>query len=102
MVINSLKSNKCLNQILSKGVLLIPFALYLVPMNWLEKQDAICLFRNTLDLDCIGCGMTRAFLSVLHFQLEEAYNFNKLVIIVFPLLSYLWIKKTIRIYSNNL
>ena len=34
--------------------------------------------------------MSRAVLSVIHFDFVEAYHYNKLVIVVFPLLCYLW------------
>ena len=92
-VINWLrKTNKPLRQIKSAGILLIPVALYFVPVNWLDSQHSICLFKNIFGYDCYGCGITRAILSALHFQFDNAFQYNKLFVIVFPLLIYIWTK----------
>lgn len=46
--------------------------------------------------ECINCGMTRAFLSVIQLDFQKAIQFNKNIIIVFPLTIviylYSWIK----------
>jgi hypothetical protein len=76
-------------------LLAFPALLYLVPIDWLNQQHTICLFKNIFGRECPGCGITRAVLSVLHFDFENAYHYNKLVIIVFPLLSYIWIRRII-------
>ena len=59
-------------------------------------QDSICLFKNITGSDCYGCGMTRAILSALHFRLDNAFHYNKLFVIVLPLLVYIWTKTFIK------
>ena len=41
-------------------------------------------FKNITGKDCFNCGMTRAFLSIIHGQFEQAINYNWKVIFVFP------------------
>jgi hypothetical protein len=89
MAIN-LSKNEKLGRIKSIMVFIIPFALYFVPIDWVNEQHSICLFKNIFGIECYGCGITRAVLSVIQFDFVNAYHYNKLVIIVFPLLFYLW------------
>lgn len=56
--------------------------LYLIPIKKLNIQ--LCLYKLITGKECFNCGMTRAFLSVLHLNFKEAINFNKNVIIIFP------------------
>ena len=77
---------------------------------YLEKRDHLtlfllvikfipvtCIFNQVTGIYCPACGMTRAFLSILHFDFKAAYQYNPKVIVVFPLTvgAYLcyWIKK---------
>ena len=79
-----------LTRILVAGVML-PLLLMIVPTARLEKYPSICLFKNITGVDCIGCGMTRAISSLLHGNAQMAYRYNRLVVIVFPLLGYSWL-----------
>ena len=58
---------------------------------------SICLFKLITGHNCIGCGMTQAFIYILQGKFINAYNQNHLIIIVFPLITYLWLKY---IYKN--
>jgi hypothetical protein len=86
-----LKNNKIYLKIKIAGILLIPALLFFIPIQWLEKQNSVCIFKLITGKECYGCGMTRAVLSVLHFNFCNAFNFNKLVVIVLPLLIYIWV-----------
>jgi Protein of unknown function (DUF2752) len=44
-----------------------------------------CPFHQLLNLECPGCGATRALAALLHGDLAAAIHFNALVIAVFPL-----------------
>lgn len=81
--------------IITAGLLMVPVVLYFIPLDWLKDQHSICLYKNITGNECIGCGMTRAILSVIHFQFENAFYFNKLIIVVFPLLVYIWSKNVL-------
>jgi len=99
-VVYWLNNSKQLRIIEISGVLLIPVFLFVVPLEWVKEQHSICLYKLLTGHECIGCGMTRAVLSVLHFQFENAFLFNKLVLVIFPLLVYIWFK-TLLILSKN-
>lgn len=58
--------------------------LYSIPINS-EILNNICLIKYFIGKKCWNCGMTRAFLSILHFDFKEAYQFNHNVVVVFPL-----------------
>ena len=64
--------------------LMLLILLYSVPIHS-ELLSKICLIKNLTGKECWNCGMTRAFLSVLHFDFYAAYEFNNKVLIVFPL-----------------
>ena len=76
-------------------LLALPILLYLIPLDWLNKQHTICLFKNIFGIDCYGCGITRAVLSGVKLDFEGAINYNKIVVIVLPLLIYKWLKTMI-------
>ena len=75
--------------------LLLLILLYNIPIDS-QFLENICLIKYITGKTCWNCGMTRAFLSVLHFNFSAAYMFNHNVIIVFPLTIgiylYSWIK----------
>lgn len=62
-------------------VLTLMVAVYFViilPLMYYFKIP--CVFRHFLGLYCPGCGMTRAILSVIHFDFISAFYYNPLVI----------------------
>ena len=60
---------------------------YNIPKKYLGDAYPICLYRITLGKKCLGCGTTRAIWSVLHFNFKEAMEYNKLIVVIFPLLA---------------
>ncbi len=73
-------------------LLIIPFILRQISLGDLEKAPTICIYKNITGRDCWGCGTSRAVISLLNFDFKQAYDFNKRIVIVFPLLVYLWFK----------
>lgn len=75
--------------------LMLLVLLYYIPIDS-EKLNTICIFKRITGINCWNCGMTRAFLSILHLDLKTAYEYNHKVIIVFPLTigiyTYSWYK----------
>jgi hypothetical protein len=96
-----LKSKGSLKRIELIGVLLIPVILYFIPINWFTGQHSVCIFKNIWRHDCYGCGMTRAIISAIQFDFAAAYNYNKIFVIVLPLLIYIWIKTLIKLIITN-
>jgi len=82
------------------GILILPVLLFFIPVDWLNKQHSICLFKNIFGVECWGCGMTRAVLSVVQCNFITAFHYNRLVVIVFPLLVYVWGKLVIRYWRG--
>jgi len=78
----------------------LPFVLYFIPLEWLNKQNTICLIKNIFGVECPGCGITRAIISAIQLDIIKAIDYNKLVIIVLPILIYLWFKSIILIYKK--
>ena len=72
--------------------ILAPFVLLLLPADFFDKGESICLSKMLAGMECYACGMTRAVMHFIHFEFEEAWNFNKLSFIVVPLLFPLWLK----------
>jgi hypothetical protein len=77
------------------GLVAFPIFLYLVPLDWLNKQHSICLIKNIFGIECFGCGISRAIISAIQFDFTNAYMFNHLVIIVLPIFIYVWLKMII-------
>jgi len=72
---------------------ILPFSLYLIPKRYIFDNDfTFCLIKNIFGTECYGCGITRSIFSILYFDFGSAYVYNKLVIVVFPIMVYLWIR----------
>ncbi|MBU3676130.1 MAG: DUF2752 domain-containing protein [Chitinophagaceae bacterium] len=72
------------------GIILIPAILFLLPYNFFDHRGPVCIMTLLSGYECIGCGMTRACQRLIHFRMQEAWQFNKLALVVFPILVYLW------------
>jgi len=49
-------------------------------------------------LTCYGCGLTRAIQHLIHFDLENALIFNKLSVVVLPILLFVWASEIRRMH----
>ena len=77
-------------------LLALPIILYTLPTDSIFNGESICLFKQLFETECWGCGITRAFFSVLHGHMRQAIDYNPLIAIVFPLLLWLWFNATIK------
>lgn len=74
----------------------LPFGIALAPLGWVMPEPGeqnpftFCLFTNLTGYHCPGCGMTRAVFCFLHGRFADAWEANRLVVVVFPLLAWLW------------
>jgi len=75
---------------------IFPILFWLLPIEWLENSESICIYKNLFGVECPGCGMTRAIHQALHCNFKIAYQYNQFIIIVLPLLMYVWWKKILR------
>lgn len=76
--------------------------LYLLPIN---TEHSICIYKFITGKECWNCGMTKAFLSILHFNFNQAIQYNWKVILVFPYIViiyiYAWIKYIFKRSEKN-
>jgi hypothetical protein len=72
------------------GLLLLPLVLIILPADFFDSGQSVCVSVLLFDQECYGCGMTRGIQHLLHLDFLTAYEFNKLSLIVLPLLVYLW------------
>ena len=75
---------------------LLPFLLSMLSLDELEGKRSICLFKNLFGIECYGCGITKAVIAATQLDFIRAFNYNKLIVIVMPLVLYLWGKEIIK------
>ena len=93
--------NKSINwaDILVLLILAVPVFLLIAPASFFDEGDSLCMSKLLFNIECYGCGLTRATQRLIHFQFQEAWEFNKLAFPVFPLLVWLYLsflKETIK------
>lgn len=78
-------------------LLLLPFIFYLgVKLLVNYNSYSICIFKIITGNNCWGCGITRAFNELFCLNFQKAYDYNPRIVIVAPLLFYIWIVTLIR------
>ena len=85
-------------QITTKSLILLflPLAIYIIPYEWWFTGESFCLYKLLFGIECWGCGITRAIFSALYFRFAEAWEYNRFVVIVLPLLMFEWLKAFIQ------
>ncbi len=71
-------------------------------INWLEKHQQTCPFKEYFKIDCLGCGAQRAFIFLLKGQfIESIINYPALIPILFLIILYFIqiISKSIIVYK---
>lgn len=81
--------------------LLLPLLFSRIPARWLEAHPAPCLFRALLGVRCPGCGMTRAVSCALHGRPRDAWRYNRMVVLMLPLLAYEWLRLLAREWDRQ-
>lgn len=73
-----------------------------LPANFFDDHGVVfCLSRWLLGIECYACGLTRAVQHAIHLDFKVAYEFNKLVVIVLPLLIFVWGKQLLVHWKNR-
>lgn len=70
--------------------ILLPVVLLALPSTFFDNGRSLCVSQLLLHTECPGCGITRSIMHFIHFEFAEAWAFNKLVIVVLPLLVFVW------------
>jgi len=74
----------------------LPFILSILSLDKLEGEHSICLFKNLFGIECYGCGITKAVIASVQLDFVRAFKYNKLIVIVMPLMVYLWAKEIVQ------
>lgn len=93
-----MRNKKFVNKLKIAGLILLPVMLLLLPSDFFDRGHSICLSILLFDVECYGCGMTRAIMHLIHFDFNTAWIFNKLSFIVLPLLIIYWSQLVIAAY----
>lgn len=75
------------------GLVLAPILLLILPADYFDSGESVCLSVRFFDQTCYACGLTRAMQHMIHLHFTEAYTYNKLVLVVFPLICALYLKE---------
>lgn len=71
---------------------LVPVVLIVLPADYFDGGESLCLSMILFDMECYACGMTRAMMRIIHFDFAGAYFYNAISLVAFPLLAGLWAK----------
>ncbi len=72
-------------------LLAAPIVLWVLPASFFDHTGiTLCLSKFLFNIECMGCGMTRAVMHFHHFEFEKAWGFNRGVVIIYPALVALW------------
>lgn len=84
----------------TSGYVLLPLVLLLLPADYFDQGQSLCLSKLLAGIECYGCGMTRAIMHLIHLDFQGAAGFNKLCFVVFPVLSVLWAQWFLKDYKQ--
>ena len=94
-----------------KNLLILFSIIIFVSIAISSKIKLVCVFKKYLNINCPGCGLTRAFKSILSFDLITAtkYNvlsiplFNCMIIFIFSIIKDIVLnKETTIVFLNNI
>lgn len=89
------------HRLLLCGYILVSLVLWVLPANFFDDTGiVVCVSRWLLDVECYACGLTRAVQHALHFEFAAAYAFNRLVVVVLPLLVAVWVRDVRNLYRS--
>jgi hypothetical protein len=70
---------------------LTPVVLWILPADFFDNGELIlCPSRLFFNIECFGCGMTRAIQHMHHFEYQEAFYYNYGSLLVYPGLIFVW------------
>ncbi len=72
-------------------LLAIPIVLLYLPADFFDGGAPVCPSKRFFDVECLGCGMTRAVMHLIHLDFEMALFYNAGSFIVGPLLGVIWL-----------
>lgn len=71
-------------------IILGPFLLLLMPVDYFDFGTSICPSKVFLGIECLGCGLTRGVMHLIHLDFQGAWQFNKLSFLIVPMGCLFW------------
>ena len=81
--------------------LALPLVLLILPADYFDHGAVICPSKRFLNIECPGCGMTRAIQHAIHFQFSKSWDYNKGVVIILPILVLIYLHIVGRILNKD-
>jgi hypothetical protein len=78
----------------------LPIGLLLLPADFFDTGQSLCFSQLFFQKECPGCGITRAVQHLIHFEFKMAWHFNKLVVLVLPMLIFIWFQQVFQTYRS--
>lgn len=66
------------------------------------RVEIPCLFKALFDIECWGCGMTRAIVEIWHLHIAASYTYNKLAIPTMCVIVLVFVTELYRVVSSIL
>ena len=98
-----LKQKSIFSKIYLVFLIALPLPFFILPANYFDSGESLCMSKVLLQQECFGCGITRAIQHAIHFDFTRAWHFNNLVILVLPVFILLWlieIKKSLKKFKT--
>lgn len=77
-------------------LLVFPTVLFFLPIDYFDYGLSACPSKRWLDIECLGCGLTRGVMHFINFDFSGAWSFNKLTFIVVPIGVIYWFYQFIK------
>lgn len=81
-------------------IVIVSIILLILPSNFFDSGKSICISVLLFNRECFGCGMTRAIQHLIHLEFKQAYGYNRLSFLAFPLIVYLIIEEFIKLFKE--
>jgi hypothetical protein len=72
-------------------LILTPVIVLILPADYFDYGPTICPSKRFFDIECFGCGMTRAVMHLVHLDFDSAIYFNKASLLLAPVLGAFWV-----------
>lgn len=89
-----MKNNKYFDYFYLAFLIITPIVVLILPADFFNEGPAICPSMRFFQIECLGCGMTRAIMHLVHLDFDSAIYYNKLSFIVAPVLGAYWLMWT--------
>jgi hypothetical protein len=94
------QASVALSRVMLALIIVTPIVIFLLPIDFFDHGKPMCLSQILFDVECYGCGLTRACKHLMHLDFESAFYYNMGSFLVLPLVGILWVKWGIQVYRS--